>query len=368
MTEQMQALGIGRLFNSIRDGVVVADASSGTITLWNERAAELFGYAVDEIVGRSVELLIPERMLELHRAGMRGFNQTGTGPYVDSGSPVELPALHKDGTEFVIELTLSSLDAGARYALAIIRDISDRKRADIELRETVTRLQAIQDDEQRYLDLATHDLKSPLASLIGFAEMLTNGWESFDDAQRRHFLDRILASANRMRDLATDLLDTSYIQSGRFALELADVDLVALTKRVIRQLPPELGSRRVELSAGGSVPCARADANRVEQILWNLLTNALKYSPADSPVRCDINPGDLEVQTCIADDGPGIPDDQHDRIFSKYGRLERDTSIPGTGLGLFITKSLVEAHGGRIWFTTQPSVGATFCFALPSST
>jgi PAS domain S-box-containing protein len=134
-------LGLGTLFETMRDAVVVASASEGFILLWNPAAAQIFGYAKEEVLGKPIEMLMPDRMREMHRAGLSRFARSERGPYIDSHKPVELPAMHKDGSEIAIELTLSKIDSLPGYVMAVVRDITVRIHEEEELRQSHSRLQ-----------------------------------------------------------------------------------------------------------------------------------------------------------------------------------------------------------------------------------
>jgi len=134
-------LGLGTLFDTMTDGIVVANSTQGLILLWNPAASRIFGYEKDEILGKPLEMLMPERMREMHRAGLARFARTDQGPYIDSHKPVELPAMQKDGTEIAIELTLSKIDNLPGYVLAVVRDITTRIHEEEELRQSHSRLQ-----------------------------------------------------------------------------------------------------------------------------------------------------------------------------------------------------------------------------------
>lgn len=134
-------LGLGSLFETMRDAIVVAEASNGVILLWNPAASRIFGYDPEEVLGRPLEILMPERMRDMHHAGLARYARTNQGPYIDSHSPIELPAVTKDGSEIAVELTLSSIDQLPGYVLAVIRDITVRIREAEELRQNHSRMQ-----------------------------------------------------------------------------------------------------------------------------------------------------------------------------------------------------------------------------------
>ncbi len=174
-------LGIGKLFERIRDAVIVADAKTQRIVLWNRAAETMFGYSSSEALELRVEALVPEYLKAQHRAGMTRYAQTGHGPYIDSHSLLELPALRKDGEEIHIELSLSPIgpvddaDGDGRFVLAIIRDITDRKRAEERLQEANRRLEKLAVLKADFTAMVAHELEAPLAAIRGYTDMLSTG-------------------------------------------------------------------------------------------------------------------------------------------------------------------------------------------------
>ncbi|MFA9429105.1 ATP-binding protein [Egicoccus sp. AB-alg2] len=212
----------------------------------------------------------------------------------------------------------------------------------------------------------SHEIRSPLTSVKGFTRTLLSRWERFSDEQKRAMLETVDADADRVTRLLRELLEVSRIDAGRVQLQRQPTDVGALIRSVVAKLAMgELGSgRMLRLEVDPDCPRVLADPDKLEQVLANLLENALAYAP-DSEVRIDVRPHDGGVWIRVEDDGEGIPADESRSIFRKFGR-GRDNRRAGTGLGLYITRGLVEAHGGQVWLDTDRRDGATFHVVLPA--
>lgn len=377
-----QDFGIGRLFHAISDAAIVADAATGTIALLNASAERLFGYTSEQAIGRSLEILIPERLREEHRAGLARYNRTGRGPYIDSHEPIELPACRSDGGEITIELSLNPIENSTgtgRFALALIRDVTERARLMTELTESKTRLEAalhierqtsdqlrrVSDVRNEFLAMVAHDLRSPTAVIGGFADALDRNWDRLSQEERARMLQLITKNTQRLAELITNVLQVTQMESPRFAITLGEVDITAISARIAAE--QQGANVRVTVAAQHDLPRARADGARQEQILRNLVSNALKYSPADTPVSITITRVDDELHVSVSDRGMGIHPEDIQNLFQKFSRVRQADNhrVEGTGLGLFICKALVEAQGGRIWVESRPGQGSTFTYTVP---
>jgi signal transduction histidine kinase len=230
--------------------------------------------------------------------------------------------------------------------------------------EELRRLSALRAD---FVSLVSHELRSPLAAVIGSARTLQQRWRELSPEQRDTFLALIGDETNRLALLVGDVLDTSRIEAGTFSYSFADVDLASLLRDAVAAA--ELGQDEiaVELAVEGALPSLRGDAERLRQVVANLLDNAIKYSPHGVPVEVRAWAADGHVSVSVRDHGPGVPVEQQQLIFEKFGRAG-GTSKPGTGLGLFIARSIAEAHGGTLQIETTRGVGATFLLVLPAAT
>lgn len=211
----------------------------------------------------------------------------------------------------------------------------------------------------------SHEIRSPLTSVKGFTRTMLLKWERFSDEQKRTMLETVNEDADRVTRLLRELLDVSRIDAGRVQLHRQRVDVGAVARGVVDKAShrPEGAGRDIEVSVAPDTPSVHADPDKVEQIVTNLVENALKYAP-QSTVRVVVEPDRDGVHVAVSDSGPGIPGDQVRRIFEKFGR-GRDQRRAGTGLGLYITRGLAQAMGGDVTCRSDVGAGATFHVRLP---
>jgi len=227
--------------------------------------------------------------------------------------------------------------------------------------EELRRLSALRAD---FVSLVSHELRSPMAAVIGSARTLQQRWRELTPDQREAFLALIGDETQRLANLIGEVLDTSRIEAGTFSYSFADVDVGALVEETVATVA--IGQDEVSVNARVSpVPHIRGDKERLRQVLANLLDNALKYSRTGDAVEVDVRNSDGRVVVAVRDRGPGIAPDQHGVIFEKFGRATGNASKPGSGLGLFIARSIAEAHGGSLDVVSAPGRGATFTLELP---
>ncbi|MDX1622349.1 MAG: HAMP domain-containing sensor histidine kinase [Nitriliruptorales bacterium] len=212
----------------------------------------------------------------------------------------------------------------------------------------------------------SHEIRSPLTSVKGFTRTMLTKWERFSDEQKRTMLETINLDADRVTRLLKELLDVSRIDAGRVELHREMIDVGPLAKNVVEkaQHRPDGTGRSITVSVATDLPAVYADPDKIEQVLTNLVENALKYAP-DSPVEVGAEEDGDDVHLWVSDRGPGISPDQLRRVFEKFGR-GRENRRSGTGLGLYITRGLVTAHGGRIWADSTEGEGSTFHVVLPA--
>jgi signal transduction histidine kinase len=230
--------------------------------------------------------------------------------------------------------------------------------------EELRRLSALRAD---FVSLVSHELRSPMAAVIGAARTLQDRWRMLSVDQREAFLALIGDETNRLAALIGDVLDTSRIEAGTFSYSFADVDLARLVEDAVATARLGQDEVRVEAHVADNVPRIRGDRERLRQVLTNLIDNAIKYSRAGDEVDVNVQPENGVVRITVVDRGPGIPYNQQQFIFEKFGRAEvrGSGSKPGTGLGLFIARSIAEAHGGTVDVESRPGEGATFILTLP---
>ncbi len=326
-------------WESLPDAVVVTDAD-GTVLACNARAHALLGLAGDA-VGRALADLV-----ELH--GVAGET---------CHLPPPPPRLGDRIPERVVYVALGS----HRRPLSVTGRFGDGRW--VLLLRATGRREALERLHGDVVATVSHEIRSPLTSVKGFTRTLLGRWDRFSDEQKRAMLETIDADADRVTQLLLDLLEVSRIDAGRVALRRRPVDLGALVSDVacrLREQHP--GERDVRVTIAPDLPVLHADAARLEQVVTNLVGNALRHAPgADVDVEVAADDGHLELT--IADDGPGIDRDLARVVFTKFGR-GRQTRHAGTGLGLFIARGLVTAHGGTVELLHGPP-GATFRVRLP---
>jgi PAS domain S-box-containing protein len=328
---------------------------SGHIEIVNTQAERIFGYARAELLGQPVELLIPERYRSEHSARRAAFF---SAPRVrDVGSDLELFGLHKDGTEFPIEIGLSPLETEeGTLVSSAIRDVTDRKRIE-------TALAIANRELESFSHSVAHDLRAPLWGMKGFARILLDEHGDALDEEGRDFLREIHESAVRMMAMVDAL--SSLARTTRSELNPAWVDLSELARSVVAQLSQADPSRRVDAVLGESLH-ARVDPQLARTLLENLIGNAWKFTSKTEAPRIEFGAVRQENGNAffVRDNGAGFDMAYARRLFAPFQRLHTLTEFPGTGIGLATAQRIVHRHGGRIWADGRVGEGATFFFTL----
>jgi PAS domain S-box-containing protein len=340
------------LLESAPEAIVIIDAHSH-IALVNRQAEQLFGYKRQEIIGQSISDLISERSRAEHRAHMRGYMRDPDARPMGMGPA--LYGLRKDGSQFPAEISLSPLetDAGLLVSSAI-RDITERRE--------------IERAKDEFVSVVSHELRTPLTSIRGSLGLLASGALGPLPPKGQRMVEIAVLNTDRLVRLINDILDIERIDSGTIDLHPRPCDGAQLIRRAIQGVEQFADQALVTLAAEGEAVQMYADPDRVHQVLTNLISNAVKFSPASSTVRVRCTRRDSEVLFEVADDGKGIPAGKLAVIFERFGQVDASDSRGkgGTGLGLAICRKIVEHHGGRIWVDSQPGAGSTFSFVLPA--
>lgn len=234
------------------------------------------------------------------------------------------------------------------------------------LYEDISELKRLQRLREEWASIVTHDLRQPL-NLITLAIGSLSRMAQTPDPQRLHKgLEQAKKAAHTLNRMISDLADVSRIETKHLTVERRPVDLASLTREVVERQRSMTPDRAIELDVVGAIPAVAADYERIEQVLGNLLVNALKYSDPGTPVQVAVRPVHGEVRVMVTNRGPGIPSEELPRLFDRYYRTTRARAggARGLGLGLNIAKGLIEAHGGRIWAESRPGEATTFQFAL----
>jgi signal transduction histidine kinase len=230
-------------------------------------------------------------------------------------------------------------------------------------REEQRRLAEINAVREEFMSIVSHELRTPVTGLLGFLQTTLDHWDAMSDDDRRAALSRASTNARRLHALTRDVLDTASIESGELTYVFEVVDINAEVSSAASAAQDFQPTRPISVATPNEHAWTRADPERVQQILTNLLDNAAKNSAPETPIGIAVTVEGREVQVAVTDRGAGIPKEELSRVFDKFVR-GRTTDTRGTGLGLYICKRIVDAHGGRIWATSEPG-GTTLTFALP---
>ena len=351
------------------DAVISADGR-GDIIYFNPAAQRIFGYSVEEAVNQPLILLMPERFHEAHQRGLRRFLKTGEAHVI--GKTVELAGKRKDGTEFPLELSLSSWKVGEEiFFSGMARDITQRRQAEEriqqlhrDLQQRAVELEATNCELEAFSYSVSHDLRSPLRSIDGFGQALLEDCASRLDDQGRHYLNRIRSSTQHMGQLIDDLLKLS--RATRTEIRREPVDLTQLAQSVITGLEIAEPDRKVEcrVQAGMVVD---GDPRLLRIVLENLIGNAWKFTSRTAQARIDMAsfPDGADNRAYyVRDNGAGFDMAYVDKLFGVFQRLHTPAEFPGTGIGLATVQRIIHRHGGRAWAESEGGKGASFYFTL----
>jgi len=345
---------LGAVLNTVGEGIFTVD-QQGLIVMVNQELERIFGYGQDELLGRHVGDLIPERHRQAHEASIQHYLDTQIKNVL--GQRVEREGRHKSGATFPIDICVNEMTTGARtFFTGSIRDISEQKEYDL-LRD-------------EFVSTVSHELRTPLASIMGWTEtLLTSHPGPINDAQRR-FLNIVYASSQRLNRLIEEILTVSRIQRGTLGLSsepFHPAQLFALLRDGTTQLAERQGIRLQFDDQWPSDQTVIGDVQLLEQVLSNLIANAIKFSNTGDDVVVRSTRVDGAWRLAVEDHGVGIPAADLPRLFQRFVRgsnAKRD-HIQGTGLGLYVSKAIVEGHGGQIQLTSQEGAGTHVWFEIP---
>jgi two-component system, OmpR family, phosphate regulon sensor histidine kinase PhoR len=331
------------VFNSMTEGLVVLDEQR-RIIMANRAFEGLFGISGDIRSRTMIEAVRHHALAEL----VQKINLES--PVIEDEIRISVPT-----------------ERWVQVSAALLTNDADRHHGAVLVFHDLTRLKKLELARKDFVANVSHELRTPLSLIKGYVETLLNGAKD-DPAISVKFLRTIERNADRLKLLIEDLLTISELEAGRIELQLQPLNLQPLAAKVLEDLETRASARQITLNSRIASLQVEGDPSRVEQVLANLVDNAIKYGRPGGNVTLDARgSADGLIEVSVVDDGPGIPPDAIERIFERFYRADKARSREqgGTGLGLSIVKHIVQSHGGKVWAASEPGRGATFFFTLP---
>ncbi len=363
---------LAAIMENMAQGVITMDKDEKILTV-NRSAEKISGYREKELIGGSIEMLMSEEFIPLHRSGMDSFFRTGESPLI--GRDIEMDGLRKDGTKtpVVFNATIVTID-GEPVFIVLIRDVAEQKQKELDLEAAKLRAEQASQAKSEFLAKMSHEFRTPLNSILGMIRILQDDDDL--DKETLEMIEVVNRSASSLLDLVDDVLDVSKIEAGSLILEKYPFDFRKLLAEVVETLAPLASYKGLSLQYSytqndDEMPYLKGDPTRVMRILVNLISNAIKYTEEG---RIDITVNYryvtaalIELSCTVKDTGIGIQEEKQETIFEKFTQADETITrkYGGTGLGLAIIKELVELMDGIIGVKSKPGKGAEFWFTLP---
>jgi PAS domain S-box-containing protein len=363
------------LVSGVKDYAIFMLDTTGVIASWNEGAERIKGYREDEILGKHFSVFYEQRDIDAGKPDWELLVAEREGRFEDEGW-----RLRQDGSRFWASVVITALrdQSGVLRGFGkVTRDITDRKlaaeqqaeeqrREAEKLRDHANRLAQLERTKSEFLNIASHELRGPLALVRGYLSMLEDGTLSPDDLPG--ILPAMTGKLQQMELLVQRMLETARLEASRFELHIEPLDVAQLVERVVgnyRAFEPSMHT--ITLTRPEEAVLVRGDPGRLEIVVSNLLDNAIKYAPQGGPVRCLVAHRRERVFVSVEDSGLGIADAAMGRLFSRFGRIvtPANAHIDGTGLGLYLAREIARHHGGDILVESREGSGSRFTLVLP---
>ncbi len=370
-------LQLAAVIETAMDGIIKVNEEQ-RIEIFNPSAETMFGCKASLALGRPLDFLIPERYRDAHGEHIRLFGESNVTRRT-MGKPGIVWGKRANGDEFPIEASIAQAEvAGRKMYTVILRDITERKRAEDTLNKRTEELaqsqqtleQKVQElarsnaDLEQFAYIASHDLQEPLRTVASFAQLLQRRYKGKLDSNADEFIHYMVDGASRMQGLINDLWAFSRV--GSRGKEFAPADFATIVELALSNLQTAIAESHAEVTHD-PLPTLKCDGAQLAQVFQNLVGNGIKFHNSQSPhVHIGAIRKDSEWVFSVKDNGIGIDPQFNQRIFEVFQRLHTRKEYPGSGIGLSITKKIVERHGGRIWVESQPGEGANFLFTLPA--
>ncbi len=357
-------------FESYPDAMVIVDRT-GTIRRVNVQAERLFGYSREEMLGKTIEMLIPARLREHHVGHRDGY--VSDPRLRPMGEGMELAGLCKDGNEVPVEISLSPIETDeGLLVVSAIRDVSERKHFEAALQAKNAELEAASAAKDQFLASMSHELRTPLNAIIGFTGTLLMRLPGPLTEEQEKQLRIVQSSGRHLLSLISDILDLTKIEAGKVELHLERIVLQEIVDEVHSSLRSMASEKQLEFSASAPKKpiTLMSDRRALAQILLNLANNAIKYTNegfVKIEVRTRASSAGEHCDISVIDTGLGIKDEDRERLFQAFEQLEPLSTrrVEGAGLGLYLSQKLAKLVGGYLSFTSEFGKGSTFTLSLP---
>ncbi len=345
------------------DDAIISNDLNSIISSWNRGAEKIYGYPAQEMIGEHISTLMTASEFEKVSKVMEEVKRGKSVP------PYEVKRLRKDGTEIDISVTMSpikNLEGNVEEISVIAKDISKRKKVEEQLKKTITELKHSNNELQQFAYITSHDLQEPLRTIVSFTQLLEKHYKNQLDSDADEYIDFIVDAAVRMKEMIQGLLYYSRVgtKGGEFKL----IDIEEALKNALSNLQLTIKENNAEITYD-KLPMVIADKGQLTQLFQNLIENAIKFKKPDTPLKIHISsrkdPQKNEYIFSVSDNGIGIESQYTDKIFEVFKRLHTVDEYRGVGIGLAISKRILDRHGGRIWVESKYGQGSTFYFSLP---
>jgi len=387
--------GIEALFLFATEGILVAN-DKGEITRINPSAEKLFGYEKNELLGKKIEILIPKRLSERH---VNHRDKYSHNPHARSmGTGMDLNGLKKDGTEFPVEISLSPYHtAEGKFVIAFIVDITVRKQAEEKLKnysgelekqvknrtlileEAIEELEKTKKDlhnalekerelnelKSRFVSMASHEFRTPLTTMMSSLSLVTKYGKQNDTENQDKHVSKIKTSINNLTDILNDFLSVSKLEEGKIANLPEEINLKTFLSDVIAEMQFMATEGQTLIHAHSGIEIVSIDKKLLKNVLFNLISNAIKFSPQGGLVEISAQVLNSSVKISVKDNGIGIAKEDQKHLFERFFRGHNATHIQGTGLGLNIVAKYAELMNGSLDFESEENNGTTFAIIIP---
>jgi PAS domain S-box-containing protein len=401
-TDQSESLkmdskeGLEALFEFATEGILVAN-EKGEIIKINPATERMFGYDKGDLNGKKVEVLVPDRY---HHKHVHDREKYAVHPHPRSmGKGMDLYGVRKDGSDFPVEISLSPFTAtDGKFVIAFIIDITIRKKAEeavkkqkeelekrvkertIVLEEAIAELnqtkeelndallkeKELNDLKSRFVSMASHEFRTPLATILSSLALVKKYGENEDKENQLKHMSRIKTSVNNLTDILNDMLSISKLEEGKVSAAVGLFDLKELAGEITQEMQAIARTGQIIHHVHTGDAQAVSDKKIIRHILFNLTSNAVKFSPEEKPIELNTVVSPSTIKLIVKDNGMGIPKEDQENLFGRFFRAHNATNIQGTGLGLNIVARYVELLAGNIDFTSELEKGTTFTIELPN--